>query len=672
MSRKDRAERKDADSKAYQRRMGPLAKRMEKSRKGASERLVSRWDSLLSDLGYTAGMSREAAGAWLLQGVPSKVKRNIRRMSLLAPKVTDDIEKRLEGPYTVRKAIHDVGRIETSRSTETLRDDVREPLENTAREANSRATFGIQKELGFGARYEPFEDGVYTKIANRQASYTRMNSYLARTMTEPMEKALVDGVRDGLGASQIARNMRAASDDVPPYIAKMVARTMITETAADSEAETLEETGSDEYEFQAGLDERTCDICGMLDGKKFKLSEREAGVNCPPMHLNCRCTISAVLDPEFVRAAKRSARNGDGSTYRVPASMTYTEWRESLGKPFTPPEKVPEHKKTVEPAPEPVTAKARREATYTVDAEQERVRELNIKLELSGNSVRRQRLEEMYSAKEVTGEQYDSILKALNDYDVHIQAGGQAKQLTEILSGEVSLDTTGLNITKLEMGVWNGRYASVENDPALHLRKNATDAHVKYNPVKLNDRELTEQEIVKKIAGGDKTTGSCVSQAFTYIANKAGLDVTDFRGGDSCELFSGGGWRRLLEAGGPDKVVSHFGVKEIKAALETVEMGKEYVLVAGQHCSVIRLTEKGYEYLELQSRNPEWNGWRPMGKEWADIKTTLSRRFAYRQPVTGGLCDIEAIKSNEDLLQNIGYINTDPSESLRGIGGGIK
>lgn len=348
MSRKDRAERKDADSKAYQRRMGPLAKRMEKSRRGASERLVSRWDSLLSDLGYTAGMSREAAGAWLLQGVPSKVKRNIRRMSLLAPKVTDDIEKRLEGPYTVRKAIHDVGRIETSRSTETLRDDVREPLENTAREANSRATFGIQKELGFGARYEPFEDGVYTKIANRQASYTRMNSYLARTMTEPMEKALVDGVRDGLGASQIARNMRAASDDVPPYIAKMVARTMITETAADSEAETLEETGSDEYEFQAGLDERTCDICGMLDGKKFKLSEREAGVNCPPMHLNCRCTISAVLDPEFVRAAKRSARNGDGSTYRVPASMTYTEWRESLGKPFTPPEKVPEPKKRTE------------------------------------------------------------------------------------------------------------------------------------------------------------------------------------------------------------------------------------------------------------------------------------------------------------------------------------
>ena len=127
-----------------------------------------------------------------------------------------------------------------------------------------------------------------------------------------------------------------------------------------------------------------------------------------------------------------------------------------------------------------------------------------------------------------------------------------------------------------------------------------------------------------------------------------------------------------MEAGGPDKVVSHFGVKEIKAALETVEMGKEYVLVAGQHCSVIRLTEKGYEYLELQSRNPDWNGWRPMGKEWNDIKTTLSRRFAYRQPVTGGLCDIEAIRNNEDLLQNVGYINTDPSESLRGIEGGIK
>lgn len=348
MNHKDRAERKDADSKAYQRRMTPLAKRMEKSRKGASERLVSRWDALLSDLGYTAGMSREAAGAWLLQGVPPKVKRNIRRMSLLAPKVTHEVEESLDGTYTVRKAIHDVGRIETSRSTETLRDDVREPLEDTAKEAHARTEFGIQKELGFGMRFEPFEDGVYTRIANRQASYTRMHSYLARTMTEPMERALVDGVRDGLGVAQIERNMRKVSDDVPPYISKMVARTMITETATDSEAEALEDSGVDTYIFLAGLDERTCDVCGMLDGKKFKLSEREAGVNCPPMHLNCRCTITAVPDPDFAKNAKRSAKDKDGNWIRVPKSMDYAKWRESIGKPYTPPEKVPERKKPVE------------------------------------------------------------------------------------------------------------------------------------------------------------------------------------------------------------------------------------------------------------------------------------------------------------------------------------
>lgn len=137
-------------------------------------------------------------------------------------------------------------------------------------------------------------------------------------------------------------------------------------------------------------------------------------------------------------------------------------------------------------------------------------------------------------------------------------------------------------------------------------------------------------------------------------------------------MFSTKGWLRILEAGGPDTVVSHFGTKEIKAALETVEMGKEYVLVAGRHCSVIRLTEKGYEYLELQSPYLEGNGWKSMGKEWKDIKMTLSRRFGYRNPNTGGLCDIETIRNNEDLLQTIGYLNTDPSKARRGREGGIK
>lgn len=47
----------------------------------------------------------------------------------------------------------------------------------------------------------------------------------------------------------------------------------------------------------ASFGERTCDVCGGLDGRRFKLSEKQPGVNFPPLHPNCRCTTVAV-DPD--------------------------------------------------------------------------------------------------------------------------------------------------------------------------------------------------------------------------------------------------------------------------------------------------------------------------------------------------------------------------------------
>ena len=47
----------------------------------------------------------------------------------------------------------------------------------------------------------------------------------------------------------------------------------------------------------ASFGERTCDVCGGLDGQLFKLSDKQPGVNFPPLHPNCRCTTIAV-DPD--------------------------------------------------------------------------------------------------------------------------------------------------------------------------------------------------------------------------------------------------------------------------------------------------------------------------------------------------------------------------------------
>lgn len=60
-----------------------------------------------------------------------------------------------------------------------------------------------------------------------------------------------------------------------------------------AELDAYNECCFDEYEFMASLGERTCEVCGGMDGKRIKLTDKQFGVNFPPLHPNCRCTTIA-------------------------------------------------------------------------------------------------------------------------------------------------------------------------------------------------------------------------------------------------------------------------------------------------------------------------------------------------------------------------------------------
>ena len=59
---------------------------------------------------------------------------------------------------------------------------------------------------------------------------------------------------------------------------------------------------------------------------------------------------------------------------------------------------------------------------------------------------------------------------------------------------------------------------------------------IERKPVNKLDTPREHQEIIRYIAGEDKTGGSCTSQALAYIGNIAGYDVKDYRGGASMKL----------------------------------------------------------------------------------------------------------------------------------------
>jgi SPP1 gp7 family putative phage head morphogenesis protein len=80
------------------------------------------------------------------------------------------------------------------------------------------------------------------------------------------------------------------------------------------------------YEYLATLDKYTSHICQDLDGLIFNLSEKQVGINFPPMLPNCRSTVIPHFPDEV--SPERSARDSNGKTYYVDGGINYNDWKE--------------------------------------------------------------------------------------------------------------------------------------------------------------------------------------------------------------------------------------------------------------------------------------------------------------------------------------------------------
>ena len=81
----------------------------------------------------------------------------------------------------------------------------------------------------------------------------------------------------------------------------------------------------EKYEIVATLDNKTSHICQEMDGKVFDMKDYEPGITAPPFHVFCRSTTAPYFDDE-IDFSSRVARDRQGKTYNIPASMTYGDW----------------------------------------------------------------------------------------------------------------------------------------------------------------------------------------------------------------------------------------------------------------------------------------------------------------------------------------------------------
>ena len=260
------------------------------------------------------GQQNAIDGKWMKQLENASAKAHISRLEALKLQVQQQVEivfgNQLDGIDKAMRAVYSAGYLHTA--------------------------FEIQKGTGIGYTLAAFNQTLIDKILNRPWAPDGKNfsdrvwSNKQKLINE-LNTTLTQGIILGKDPGKIINAMSKKLD-----VSKTAAgRLVMTESAAfasRAQEDCFKELGVEEYEIVATLDSHTSEICQDMDGKVFKMSEREIGLNAPPFHVNCRTTTVPYFNDEWSKNTERAARNEDGDTYYVPDDMTYEEWKKEFVK----------------------------------------------------------------------------------------------------------------------------------------------------------------------------------------------------------------------------------------------------------------------------------------------------------------------------------------------------
>lgn len=203
-------------------------------------------------------------------------------------------------------------------------------LRNVAEDSYYREIFSIQKGTGLGFSFSKFPRQDVDRILRSTWSggnYSQRIWKDVNGMTARLKNELLVSMLSGRSNEKTARIFQEQFG-VNAFCARRIVRTESAYVANAAQKSAYSEAGIERYRFVATLDSRTCECCAALDGKVFELSKAKPGTNYPPMHPFCRSTTIADFGDDELAGLERRAKDKDGNTVRVPAGMTYDQWKE--------------------------------------------------------------------------------------------------------------------------------------------------------------------------------------------------------------------------------------------------------------------------------------------------------------------------------------------------------
>lgn len=193
--------------------------------------------------------------------------------------------------------------------------------------------FEVQRGLGVGWTMHAINESTITKVLSRPWT---VDGQTFRDRCWTNKRDLVNSVNTQLTQMIIRGEAPDRAIDAIAHQFKVskgkAGRLVMTESAYFSSAAQKDcygELGVERYKIVASFDRDTCELCGALDGKVFKMSDYQVGLTAPPFHPWCRCCTCPYFE-DMAKVGERWTRNPDGTTRKVPADMSFEDWRQQF------------------------------------------------------------------------------------------------------------------------------------------------------------------------------------------------------------------------------------------------------------------------------------------------------------------------------------------------------
>lgn len=222
----------------------------------------------------------------------------------------------------VRESIYKLNRLEGLQTSSVLQQLKIGAIEQTKfrehfeKQVLKYANYAAEK-LGFGTNFYRIDSEMLQVVIGNPWCNGKDFSERIWANREALAQTLQNEIANGLIRGEDYRTMsRILQQKFENTSQKQAERLVFTEdTYLSNEAKIRpfeRNAAYTHYEYLCVEDHRTCETCRALSGQTFKISKRNAGLNFPPMHPWCRCTVMPVVEDLETIKGRLTSGEDDG------------------------------------------------------------------------------------------------------------------------------------------------------------------------------------------------------------------------------------------------------------------------------------------------------------------------------------------------------------------------